>query len=196
MKKYVVLIGAFMLFSIQLLAQAPVYLTKSYKPVDSERYTAYPSLEIEGGDIWNNCFVLGVINNYHGRASFSLGSKYETISFIIGPGKSHGKHDPDVVQIHADGKRGFEHVVREADKGQTPHDLRGKNDPQVKSRMLFRDITPYRMNYSSVYKNDDGRHTWVAPDRKTSYIVCYNPLSDEKTDYRLHTALKGGVRIS
>ena len=115
MKKYVVLIGAFLLFSIQLLAQAPVYLTKSYNPVDSERYTAYPSLEIEGGDIWNNCFVLGVINNYHGRASFSLGSKYETISFIVGPGKSHGKHDPDVVQIHADGKRVFEHVVREAD---------------------------------------------------------------------------------
>ena len=115
MKKYVVLIGAFLLFSIQLLAQAPVYLTKSYNPVDSERYTAYPSLEIEGGGIWNNCFVLGVINNYHGRASFSLGSKYETISFIVGTGKSHGKHDPDVVQIHADGKRVFEHVVREAD---------------------------------------------------------------------------------
>ena len=213
MKKHLVLFAAFMLLSVQLFAQTPIYLTKAHKPVESDRYTAYPSLEIEGGDTWNNCFVLGVINNYHGRASFSLGSKYETISFIIGPGKSHGKHDPNVVQIHADGKRVFEHVVREADlakhftlnisgadklefsllnaqcdvalcevalwtKGQTPHDLRGKNDPQVKSRMLFRDITPYRMNYSSVYSNDDGRHTWVAPDRKTSSVKIGNKVYD------------------
>ena len=213
MKKHILLIAVFLLFGVHLSAQTPVYLTKAYKPLEGDRYTAYPSLEIEGGDTWNNCFVLGVINNYHGRASFSLGSKYETISFIIGPGKSHGKHDPNVVQIHADGKRVFEHVVREADltkhftlnisgvdklefsllnaecdvafcevalwtKGQTPHDLRGKNDPQVKSRMLFRDITPYRMNHSSVYSNDDGRHTWVAPDRKTSSVKIGNKVYD------------------
>ena len=213
MKKHILLIAVFLLFGVHLSAQTPVYLTKAYKPLEGDRYTAYPSLEIEGGDTWNNCFVLGVINNYHGRASFSLGGKYETISFIIGPGKSHGKHDPNVVQIHADGKRVFEHVVREADltkhftlnisgvdklefsllnaecdvafcevalwtKGQTPHDLRGKNDPQVKSRMLFRDITPYRMNHSSVYSNDDGRHTWVAPDRKTSSVKIGNKVYD------------------
>ena len=213
MKKFIFLLAAFILFSAQLLAQTPVYLTKAYKPVESEYYKASSSLEIEGGDTWNNCFVLGVINNYHGRASFSLGGKYEIISFIIGPAKSHGKHDPNVVQIFADGKRIFEHVVREADlakhftlnisgadklefsllnaecdvafcevalwtKGQTPHDLSGKNDPQVKSRMLFRDITPYRMNYSSVYQNDDGRHTWVAPNRKTSSVKIGNKVYD------------------
>ena len=213
MKKFIFLLAAFILFSAQLLAQTPVYLTKAFKPVESEYYKAYSSLEIEGGDNWNNCFVLGVINNYHGRASFSLGGKYEIISFIIGPAKSHGKHDPNVVQIFADGKRIFEHVVREADlakhftlnisgadklefsllnaecdvalcevalwtKGQTPHDLRGKNVPQVKSRMLFRDITPYRMNYSSVYQNDDGRHTWVAPNRKTSSVKIGNKVYD------------------
>ena len=213
MKKFIFLLAAFILFSAQLLAQTPVYLTKAHKPVENEYYKAYSSLEIEGGDIWNNCFVLGVINNYHGRASFSLGGKYEIISFIIGPAKSHGKHNPNVVQIFADGKRVFEHVVREADlakhftlnisgadklefsllnaecdvafcevalwtKGQTPHDLSGKNDPQVKSRMLFRDITPYRMNYSSVYQNDDGRHTWVAPNRKTSSVKIGNKVYD------------------
>ena len=213
MKKFIFLLAASLLISFQLLSQTPVYLTKAYKPLENEYYKAYSSLEIEGGDTWNNCFVLGVINNYHGRASFSLGGKYEIISFIIAPAKSHGKHDPNVVQIYADGKRIFEHVVREADlakhftlnisgadklefsllnaqcdvalcevalwtKGQTPHDLRGKNVPQVKSRMLFRDITPYRMNYSSVYKNDDGRHTWVAPDRKTSSVKIGNKVYD------------------
>ena len=40
MKKFTLLILAFMLFSIQLLAQTPVYLTKAYKPIESERYTA------------------------------------------------------------------------------------------------------------------------------------------------------------
>ena len=85
MKKFFFLLVASVLISFQLLAQTPVYLTKAYKPVESEYYKAYSSLEIEGGDTWNNCFVLGVINNYHGRASFSLGGKYEIISFIIGP---------------------------------------------------------------------------------------------------------------
>ena len=213
MKRYVFLTVAFLLMSLLLSAQTPVYLTKACEPIESQYYKAYSSLEIEGGDTWNNCFVLGVINNYRGRALFSLGGKYEIISFIIAPAKSHGKHDPNVVQIYADGKRVFEHVVREADlakhftlnisgadklefsllnaqcdvalcevalwtKGQTPHDLRGKNDPQVKSRMLFRDITPYRMNYSSVYSNDDGRHTWVAPDRKTSSVKIGNKVYD------------------
>ena len=115
MNKHIVLFATFLFFCANLFAQTPVYLTKAYKPLESDRYTAYSSLEIECGDTWNNCFVLGVINNDHGRALFSLGSKYETISFIIGPAKSHGKHDPNVVQIHADGKRVFEHVVREAD---------------------------------------------------------------------------------
>ena len=76
MKKFIFLLAAFILFSAQLLAQTPVYLTKAHKPVENEYYKAYSSLEIEGGDIWNNCFVLGVINNYHGRASFSLDRHY------------------------------------------------------------------------------------------------------------------------
>ena len=219
MKRLFILFVVFMLVSVsaQLSAQTPVYLTKAHKPVKSDRYTAYPSLEIEGGDTWNNCFVLGVINNDHGRALFSLGSKYETISFIIGPAKSHGKHDPNIVQIHADGKRVFEHVVREADlakhftlnisgvdklefsllnaqcdvalcevalwtKGQTPHDLRGKHDPEVKSRLLFRDIAPYRINYSSVYADgNSGRHTWVGPDKTYKSIK----IGNKEYDYGL-----------
>ncbi|MBQ8645015.1 MAG: hypothetical protein IJ476_01440, partial [Bacteroidales bacterium] len=71
MKRLLFLI-AFLLCSVSY-AQTPVYLTKAYKPVDSYRYTAYSSLEIQGGDVWNNCFTLGVINNYHGHATFNIG---------------------------------------------------------------------------------------------------------------------------
>ena len=76
MKKHIVLFSTFLLFCANLFAQSPVYLTKAHKPLDSDRYTAYPSLEIEGGDTWNNSFVLWVINNYHGRASSSLNRHY------------------------------------------------------------------------------------------------------------------------
>ena len=209
MKKHILLIAAFLLFGVHLSAQTPVYLTKAYKPLESDRYTAYSSLEIQGGDVWNNCFTLGVINNYHGYATFHLGGKYESISFILGAEKSHGGNDPNIVQIHADGRRIFDYVLRDGDLGQhftlnisgvdklefslvkpeveaafcevalwtkdqTPHDLRGKNDPEVKTRMLFRDIAPYRMNGSSFNSQGDGRHTWVAPDRKTKSIKIGN----------------------
>ena len=219
MKRHVILLIASMLFSVsaQLSAQTPVYLTKAYKPVESDRYTAYSSLEIQGGDTWNNCFTLGVINNYHGYATFHLGGKYETISFILGAEKSNGGNDPNIVQIHADGRRIFDHVLRDGDlgqhftldisgvdklefslvkpeveaafcevalwtKGQTPHDLRGKNDPQVKTRMLFRDIAPYRINYSSSNtKGDSGRHTLVGPDKKNKSIR----IGNKEYDYGL-----------
>ena len=217
MKKHVFLTIAFMLVSVLLSAQTPVYLTKAYKPVESDRYTAYSSLEIQGGDTWNNCFTLGVINNYHGYATFRLGGKYESISFILGAEKSNGGNDPNIVQIHADGKRIFDYVLRDGDlgqhftlnisgvdklefslvkpeveaafcevalwtKGQTPHDLRGKNDPQVKTRMLFRDIAPYRINYSSSNtKGDSGRHTLVGPDKKTKSIK----IGNKEYDYGL-----------
>ena len=211
MKRHFILFVVFMLASVsaQLSAQTPVYLTKAYKPLESDRYTAYSSLEIEGGDVWNNCFTLGVINNYHGYATFHLGGKYESISFVLGAEKSHGGNDPNIVQIHADGRRIFDYVLRDGDLGQhftlnisgvdklefslvkpeveaafcevalwtkdqTPHDLRGKNDPEVKTRMLFRDIAPYRMNGSSFNSQGDGRHTWVAPDRKTKSIKIGN----------------------
>ena len=209
MKKHILLIAVFLLFGVHLSAQTPVYLTKAYKPLESDRYTAYSSLEIEGGDVWNNCFTLGVINNYHGYATFHLGGKYESISFILGAEKSRGGNDPNIVQIHADGRRIFDYVLRDGDLGQhftlnisgvdklefslvkpeveaafcevalwtkdqTPHDLRGKNDPEVKTRMLFRDIAPYRMNGSSFTSQGDGRHTWVAPDRKTKSIKIGN----------------------
>ena len=198
-------------------AQTPVYLTKAYKPVDSDRYTAYSSLEIQGGDTWNNCFTLGVINNYHGYATFRLGGKYECISFILGAEKSNGGNDPNIVQIHADGRRVFDYVLRDGDlgqhftlnisgvdklefsllkpeveaafcevalwtKGQTPHDLRGKHDPEVKTRMLFKDIAPYRINYSSSNpKGDSGRHTLVGPDKKTTSIK----IGNKEYDYGL-----------
>ncbi len=204
MKHRILLCLCVLTFGFSSFAQSPVYLTKAYKPVDSDRYTAYSSLEIQGGDTWNNCFTLGVINNYHGYAAFRLGGKYECISFILGAEKSNGGNDPNIVQIHADGRRIFDYVLRDGDlgqhftlnisgvdklefslvkaevepafcevalwtKGQTPHDLRGKNDPQVKTRMLFRDIAPYRINYSSSNtKGDSGRHTLVGPDKKTS----------------------------
>ena len=211
MKRHFILFVVFMLASVsaQLSAQTPVYLTKAYKPLESDRYTAYSSLEIQGGDVWNNCFTLGVINNYHGYATFHLGGKYESISFVLGAEKSHGGNDPNIVQIHADGRRIFDYVLRDGDLGQhftlnisgvdklefslvkpeveaafcevalwtkdqTPHDLRGKNDPEVKTRMLFRDIAPYRMNGSSFNSQGDGRHTWVAPDRKTKSIKIGN----------------------
>ena len=217
MKKHVFLTIAFMLVSVLLSAQTPVYLTKAYKPVDSDRYTAYSSLEIQGGDTWNNCFTLGVINNYHGYATFRLGGKYEHISFILGAEKSNGGNDPNIVQIHADGKRIFDYVLRDGDlgkqftlnisgvdklefslvkpeveaafcevalwtKGQTPHDLRGKHDPEVKTRMLFKDIAPYRINYSSSNtKGDSGRHTLVGPDKKTKSIK----IGNKEYDYGL-----------
>ena len=217
MKKHVFLTIAFMLVSVLLSAQTPVYLTKAYKPVDSDRYTAYSSLEIQGGDTWNNCFTLGVINNYHGYATFRLGGKYEHISFILGAEKSNGGNDPNIVQIHADGKRIFDYVLRDGDlgqqftlnisgvdklefslvkpeveaafcevalwtKGQTPHDLRGKHDPEVKTRMLFKDIAPYRINYSSSNtKGDSGRHTLVGPDKKNKSIK----IGNKEYDYGL-----------
>lgn len=210
MKKSVFLTAVFLLMSAQLFAQTPVYLTKAYKPVESDRYTAYSSLEIQGGDTWNNCFTLGVINNYHGYATFNIGGKYESISFILGAEKSNGGNDPNIVQIHADGKRIFDHVLRDGDlgqqftlningvdklefslvepeveaafcevalwtKGQTPHDLRGKNDPEVKTRMLFRDIAPYRMNGSSSdTRSDSGRHSLVGPDKTYKSIKIGN----------------------
>lgn len=215
MKRLLFLI-TFLLCSVSY-AQTPVYLTKAYKPVESEFYDAYSSLEIQGGDTWNNCFVLREINSYSGRAVFKLGGKYETISFIMGPDKGHGKYNPNVVQIHADGKRIFEHVVRDSDlaehftlnisgvdklefsllkpevevafcevalwtKGQTPHDLRGKHDPEVKSRMLFRDIVPYRINYSSVYTDaDNARHTLVGPNKTYKSIK----IGNKEYDYGL-----------
>ena len=213
MKKYIFFIAVFLMVSVQLLAQTPVYLTKAYQPVESDRYNAYSSLEIQGGDVWNNCFTLGVINNYHGYATFHLGGKYESISFILGAEKSHGGNDPNIVQIHADGRRIFDYVLRDGDLGQhftlnisgvdklefslvkpeveaafcevalwtkdqTPHDLRGKNDSEVKTRMLFRDIAPYRMNGSSFNSQGDGRHTWVAPDRKTKSIKIGNKTDE------------------
>ena len=217
MKKCFIFIAAFMLVSVQLVAQTPVYLTKAYKPVDSDRYTAYSSLEIQGGDTWNNCFTLGVINNYHGHATFNIGGKYEYISFILGAEKSHGGNDPNIVQIHADGKRVFDHVLRDGDlgqqftlnisgvdklefslvkpeveaafcevalwtKGQTPHDLRGKHDPEVKTRMLFRDLRPYRINYSSVYADgNSGRHTLVGPDKTHKSLK----IGNKEYDYGL-----------
>ena len=210
MKKHILLIGALMLTSVILSAQTPVYLTKAYQPVEKDLYNTYPSLEIQGGDAWNNCFTLGVINNYHGYATFHLGGKYESISFILGAEKSYGGNDPNIVQIHADGRRIFDHVLRDGDlgqhftlnisgvdklefslvkpeveaafcevalwtKGQTPHDLRGKHDPEVKARMLFKDIAPYRINYSSSNtKGDSGRHTLVGPDKKTTSIKIGN----------------------
>lgn len=210
MKKHILLIGALLLTSVILSAQTPVYLTKAYQPVEKDLYNTYPSLEIQGGDAWNNCFTLGVINNYHGHATFQLGGKYETISFILGAEKSNGGNDPNIVQIHADGRRIFDHVLRDGDlgqhftlnisgvdklefslvkpeveaafcevalwtKGQTPHDLRGKHDPEVKARMLFKDIAPYRINYSSSNtKGDSGRHTLVGPDKKTTSIKIGN----------------------
>ena len=211
MNKHIILFATFLFFCANLFAQTPVYLTKAYKPLESDRYTAYSSLEIEGGDVWNNCFTLGVINNYHGYATFHLGGKYESISFVLGAEKSHGGNDPNIVQIHADGRRIFDYVLRDGDLGQhftlnisgvdklefslvkpeveaafcevalwtkdqTPHDLRGKNDPEVKTRMLFRDIAPYRMNGSSFNSQGDGRHTWVAPDRKTKSIKIGNKM--------------------
>ena len=217
MKKHIFLIGALLLTSALLSAQTPTYLTKAYQPVEKDLYNTYPSLEIQGGDVWNNCFTLGVINNYHGHAVFHVGGKYESISFILGAEKSNGGNDPNIVQIHADGRRIFDHVLRDGDlgqhftlnisgvdklefslvkpeveaafcevalwtKGQTPHDLRGKNDPQVKTRMLFKDIAPYRINYSSSNtKGDSGRHTLVGPDKKTKSIK----IGNKEYDYGL-----------
>jgi hypothetical protein len=158
-----------------------------------------------------------VINNYHGYATFRLGGKYECISFILGAEKSNGGNDPNIVQIHADGRRIFDYVLRDGDlgqhftlnisgvdklefslvkpeveaafcevalwtKGQTPHDLRGKHDPEVKTRMLFKDIAPYRINYSSSNtKGDSGRHTLVGPDKKTKSIK----IGNKEYDYGL-----------
>lgn len=117
LKKHIILIAAFILLCTHIFAQTPVYLTKTYEPVESDLYDAYPSLEIQGGDTWNNCFVLGVINNYHGRAVFHIGGKYETISFVLGAAKAHGGDDPNIVQIHADGRRIFDYVIRDGDLG-------------------------------------------------------------------------------
>ena len=231
MKKYIFFIAVFLMVSVQLLAQTPVYLTKAYQPVESDRYNAYSSLEIQGGDVWNNCFTLGVINNYHGYATFHLGGKYESISFILGAEKSHGGNDPNIVQIHADGRRIFDYVLRDGDLGQhftlnisgvdklefslvkpeveaafcevalwtkdqTPHDLRGKNDPEVKTRMLFRDIAPYRMNGSSFNSQGDGRHTWVAPDRKTKSIKIGNKTYEYGLLLGMSMRLSGGGKSS
>ena len=197
-------------------AQTPTYLTKVYTPTEANLYNTYSSLEIQGGDTWNNCFILGVINNYHGHAVFNIEGKYESISFIIGAVKAHGGDKPNIVQIHADGKRIFDHVIRDGDlakhitlnisgvnklefslvnpaleaafcevalweKGQTPHDLRGKHDPDVKSRMLFRDLNPYRINGTSANLKDDGRHTWVAPNRNSKSIK----IGNKEYDYGL-----------
>ena len=216
MKKYIFFIATFLLMGVRLSAQTPVYLTKAYKPVEADLYDTYSSREIQGGDTWNNCFVLGVINNYYGHAVFHVEGKYESISFILGADKSHGGNDPNIVQIHADGRRIFDYVIRDGDlgqhftlnisgvdklefslvkpeveaafcevalwtKGQTPHDLRGKHDPEVKSRMLFRDISPYRINRSSFNPQGDGRHTWVSPDRKTTSLK----IGNKKYDYGL-----------
>ena len=217
MKKYIFLTVALLLMSVQLFAQTPVYLTKAYQPVESDRYNSYSSLEIQGGDVWNNCFTLGVINNYHGYATFHLGGKYESISFILGAEKSYGGNDPNIVQIHADGRRIFDHMLRDGDlgqhftlnisgvdklefslvkpeveaafcevalwtKGQTPHDLRGKNNPEVKTRKLFRDIVPYRINYSSSNTSgNSGRHTLVGPDKETKSIK----IGNKEYDYGL-----------
>ena len=52
MKKHILLIAVFLLFGVYLSAQTPVCLTKAHKPLESDQYTAYPSLEIEGGDTW------------------------------------------------------------------------------------------------------------------------------------------------
>ena len=214
MKRHIIFIAAFLLLGAHLFAQTPVYLVKAYEPVEKTLYESYPSREIQGGDLWNNCFTLGVINTNHGRAVFHVGGKYESMSFVLGAEKSYGGNDPNIVQIHADGKRIFDHVLRDGDlckhftldisgvdklefnlvkpeveaafcevalwtKGQTPHDLRGKNDPEVKSRMLFRDLTPYRINGSSSNtQGDGGRHSLVGPGKKEKSIKIGNKTYD------------------
>lgn len=127
MKRSVSLVIAFLLVSVQLFAKTPVYLTKAYKPVDSKFYNAYSSLEIQGGDTWNNCFVLGVINN-----------------------------------------------------------LRGKHDPEVKSRMLFSDLNPYKISGSSFNLQSGGRQTWVTPETKPNSTK----IGDKTYDYGLILGIK------
>lgn len=100
-----------LLFCVASFAQTPVYLTKTLKPTDKKDFTVESSLEIQGSQTWKNAFVL----QNDGKVSFDLGGKYENISFIMGPKQYQIFNDPNIVLIHADGRKIFDAPVKQAD---------------------------------------------------------------------------------
>lgn len=61
-------------------------------------------------------------------------------------------------------------------KGETPHDLQSKPDPNAQKKMLFKDIKPYHMNGTAELNNHG--HKWVTPDRKFNSIKIGNKTWD------------------
>lgn len=92
------------------------YLVNLYKPVQSYCYTSGRTLEIYGGNRWQNGFSIGnTVGPYKaGYATFRLGGKYDTIKFVTGlrKGCSASSTNPCVVTIYADGKKIFDKVLR------------------------------------------------------------------------------------
>ena len=134
MKKFI--LSALMLFCA-LSAEAQVYLSKNYEPVEKRKYDpTYPGVRNNeayfglAGYRYTNGFRLrnGVLNSQAEEwayAVFSLKGEYEKLSFVVGFARGNGwstdneprfNADDDgthIVTVRADGRRIFDEVIRD-----------------------------------------------------------------------------------
>ena len=99
-----------LLLCIASLAQVPVYVTKALKPVSQKGYNPVASIQVRGHQTWKNAFTLEA-----GEVTFNLDGKYENISFVMAPKHYQIYKDPDIVLIHADGRKIFDSPVKTDD---------------------------------------------------------------------------------
>ena len=99
-----------LLLCIASFAQVPVYVTKALKPVSQKGYNPVASIQVRGHQTWKNAFTLEA-----GEVTFNLDGKYENISFVMAPKHYQIYKDPDIVLIHADGRKIFDSPVKTDD---------------------------------------------------------------------------------
>ena len=207
MKRFLVMIVGLFGVCFGAYSQTPTYIVKSLKPIEQHYYEAEGTVDIHGGETWNNAFTIW----QEGDATFELGGKYETLTFILGPVDYQIFNVPALLTITADGKKIFDSPVKPADlprhislnvsgvdklvfdevqhgltiafceaalwkKGEKPHDLQHKPNPNPAKKLLFKDIKPYHMN-GDASQNNNG-HKWVTPDNKFTEINIGNKTWD------------------
>ena len=109
-KCFATLIMGLMLCAVSF-AQGPVYVTKTLRPVEPKGYEAMASVQVRGHQTWKNAFTL----TDAGEVTFDLEGKYENISFVMAPAHYQIFKDPNIVLIHADGKKIFDTPVKTDD---------------------------------------------------------------------------------
>ena len=111
MRRIITLVIGIFCICFASFAQVPVYLAKTYKPLEQKGYKVMASVGIQGGETWKNAFSI----RDGGMAEFNLGGKYELLTFVMGPVNYQLFNDPNIITIHADGKKIFDTVVKVGD---------------------------------------------------------------------------------